>query len=171
MNKYLVRCIQCKKERLSEKLKTSNYCSELCRLEHLKSKIQSAGDRKKIEYDLPKVKIIRRSKKSRKAKLKSLYSHVQSLESRISKLQVAIEKKRELHPFYDSREWRDLRYYALKLYGRKCQLCFATNTQIHVDHIKPRSKYPELALDIKNLQILCKDCNLGKSNKDETDWR
>lgn len=43
--------------------------------------------------------------------------------------------------------------------------------KMHVDHIKPRSKFPELALVLDNLQILCEDCNLGKSNKDETDWR
>lgn len=73
--------------------------------------------------------------------------------------------------FYDSREWRELRYKAIKEYGRKCSACFATDRKIHVDHIKPISKYPELKLTFDNLQILCEDCNLGKSNKDETDWR
>jgi 5-methylcytosine-specific restriction endonuclease McrA len=43
--------------------------------------------------------------------------------------------------------------------------------RIHVDHIKPRSKYPKIELDINNLQILCDDCNIGKGNWDETDWR
>jgi len=42
---------------------------------------------------------------------------------------------------------------------------------IHVDHIKPRSRYPELSLEIENLQVLCEDCNMGKSNVFETDWR
>lgn len=42
---------------------------------------------------------------------------------------------------------------------------------IHVDHIQPRSKRPELALCFENLQLLCADCNLGKSNTDNTDWR
>jgi 5-methylcytosine-specific restriction endonuclease McrA len=42
---------------------------------------------------------------------------------------------------------------------------------IHVDHIKPRSLYPELALEFSNLQVLCMDCNQGKSNRDFTDWR
>ena len=45
------------------------------------------------------------------------------------------------------------------------------NVELHVDHIKPRSKHPELELDINNLQILCKDCNLGKSNTDSIDYR
>jgi 5-methylcytosine-specific restriction endonuclease McrA len=42
---------------------------------------------------------------------------------------------------------------------------------MHVDHIKPRWKYPELSLSFENLQVLCKDCNLGKGGWDETDWR
>lgn len=76
--------------------------------------------------------------------------------------------------FYESREWLTLRYEALRIHGRQCQLCGAgpkTGKVLHVDHIKPRSKYPELQLDIGNLQVLCKDCNMGKSNVDETDWR
>jgi 5-methylcytosine-specific restriction endonuclease McrA len=42
---------------------------------------------------------------------------------------------------------------------------------INVDHIKPRRKYPELALTESNLQVLCGTCNHGKGSWDETDWR
>ncbi|WP_232796123.1 HNH endonuclease [Citrobacter rodentium] len=42
---------------------------------------------------------------------------------------------------------------------------------MHVDHIKPRSLYPHLALDLSNLQIMCNECNVSKSNKDEIKWR
>ena len=76
--------------------------------------------------------------------------------------------------FYKSDSWRILRYEALRLHGGKCQLCGATRAdgvRIHVDHIKPRSKYPELALQLSNLQLLCEPCNMGKSNYDDTDWR
>jgi hypothetical protein len=37
---------------------------------------------------------------------------------------------------------------------------------LHVDHVKPRSKYPELALDLDNLQILCAACNTRKGDRD-----
>ncbi len=77
-------------------------------------------------------------------------------------------------PFFDSQEWHSARYAALIRHGAKCQCCGATrhdNVIIQVDHIKPRSKYPALALDVNNLQVLCKPCNMGKSNKDCTDWR
>lgn len=75
--------------------------------------------------------------------------------------------------FYESEQWRDLRYRALVHHGGKCQACGATGHEkvLHVDHIKPRSKFPELALKLSNLQVLCVDCNLGKSNRDSTDWR
>ena len=77
--------------------------------------------------------------------------------------------------FYNTQEWKALRYAALKAAGGSCQCCGATakssGKPLHVDHIKPRSKFPELALDRNNLQVLCEPCNIGKSNKDQTDWR
>ena len=73
--------------------------------------------------------------------------------------------------FYKTREWRDVRYKALVGFGKKCQACGETSGYIHVDHILPRSKYPERELDIENLQVLCEACNIGKSNTDTTDWR
>lgn len=79
-----------------------------------------------------------------------------------------------LNAFLKTYEWRKVRMEALKLYGNKCQCCGATPKDgivLHVDHIKPRRYFPGLALDIKNLQILCEVCNHGKGNWDSTDWR
>jgi hypothetical protein len=76
--------------------------------------------------------------------------------------------------FYWSDEWRAVRYVALRRSRGVCELCGtppSVGKPLHVDHIKPRSKYPELELDASNLQVLCADCNLGKSNRDEIDWR
>lgn len=76
--------------------------------------------------------------------------------------------------FYFSDEWRTLRYKALRQHGGCCQCCgnrAMPGNPLHVDHIKPRSKYPELELELNNLQVLCADCNLGKRAWDETDWR
>lgn len=77
--------------------------------------------------------------------------------------------------FYESAEWRALRYRVLEKHSGECMLCGRSKRKhgvvIHVDHIKPKSKYPELALEYNNLQLLCEDCNLGKSNKYETDYR
>jgi hypothetical protein len=76
--------------------------------------------------------------------------------------------------FLNTYEWRRVRMQALKKYGPKCMCCGATPANgavMNVDHIKPRRFYPELALDVDNLQILCHDCNHGKGNWDMTDWR
>lgn len=79
--------------------------------------------------------------------------------------------KSESIEFYSSPEWRRLRYRAIIKYGRRCVCCGTTKGQVHVDHIKPRSKFTNLALDIRNLQVLCEDCNMGKGAWDQTDWR
>lgn len=83
-------------------------------------------------------------------------------------------RRAERQAFYLSNDWRYVRYQALKRSRGVCELCGVAPTPghpLHVDHIKPRSKYPELEYDISNLQILCDDCNLGKGNRDEIDWR
>lgn len=78
--------------------------------------------------------------------------------------------------FYASWEWKKLRYEAIKMHGRKCQCCGwrpgdTEHGRLVVDHVKPRSKYPKLQLSLSNLQVLCSDCNMGKSNVYEDDFR
>ena len=76
--------------------------------------------------------------------------------------------------FYACDAWRQVRYQALRRSQGVCECCYAAPSPgkpLHVDHIKPRSKFPSLQLDVNNLQVLCADCNLGKSNRDDTDWR
>lgn len=92
----------------------------------------------------------------------------------ITEKQKKVLSQKKNDDFYSSRAWLELRYKILQKYKATCMCCGATRadgTQIHVDHIKPRFKYPELALDINNLQVLCAECNRGKSYKDDTDWR
>jgi hypothetical protein len=76
--------------------------------------------------------------------------------------------------FLQSFEWRRVRMQVLQERGRRCEACGADalkhGVRIHVDHIKPRTLYPQLALDKSNLQVLCEECNHGKGNWDMTDW-
>jgi len=73
------------------------------------------------------------------------------------------------------KEWKTVRYKVLEAYQGRCVLCHRTPHQhevvLHVDHIIPKSHNPRIALCFDNLQILCNDCNEGKSNKFNTDWR
>lgn len=60
-----------------------------------------------------------------------------------------------------------LRFKVLKRDNFSCKQCGASpakegSVQLHVDHIKPWSKGGET--EISNLQILCQNCNLGKSD-------
>ena len=65
--------------------------------------------------------------------------------------------------FYATRSWLALRVDVLRERKRECVYCGATEGAFHVDHIKPRSKFPDLELDPENMQILCRDCNIGKA--------
>jgi HNH endonuclease len=77
--------------------------------------------------------------------------------------------------FLQSYPWRQLRLKVLDRYGATCQCCGAQaqrdRVRIHVDHIKPRRYFPELALVESNLQVLCEVCNHGKGNWNQKDWR
>lgn len=71
--------------------------------------------------------------------------------------------------FYNSSKWKNLRMKAISAYGNRCQACGASpkhdeNVVIHIDHILPKSIYPEYGLSLSNLQVLCSDCNIGKGN-------
>lgn len=66
----------------------------------------------------------------------------------------------------DGRNWK------IQKYHQQQQCCAICERSIdlkwsHIDHIKPISKYPELHLDLNNLQVTCPDCNVRKSNNDK----
>lgn len=75
--------------------------------------------------------------------------------------------------FCFTREWLEVRMKVFEAVGTVCMCCGATkeNAVMTVDHIKPRSKYPTLALSPSNLQVLCRECNKGKGNSSEMDYR
>jgi len=74
--------------------------------------------------------------------------------------------------FYSTREWRELRWKVVEASKGACVVCGRSNKHhgviLHVDHIKPRSKFPELELDQGNMQVLCEECNIGKRDKLQT---
>lgn len=71
-------------------------------------------------------------------------------------------------PFYTTDAWRKLRRDALERDHYYCQKCLQkvamgqklkANDATMVHHIKPRSLYPELELDLDNLISLCDSCH------------
>ena len=84
------------------------------------------------------------------------------------------EKKaaqRSLWGFYGTPEWLALRKRVLAEYGKACMCCGGKPRRVHVDHVLPRSRFPELALAFSNLQVLCKPCNYAKGRHRYTDYR
>lgn len=76
--------------------------------------------------------------------------------------------------FYRTLAWRRMRFSVIAERGSTCEACGASakeGARIHVDHIKPRSQFPELSLDPTNLQVLCDDCNLGKADGPAVSFR
>jgi 5-methylcytosine-specific restriction endonuclease McrA len=64
----------------------------------------------------------------------------------------------------DGKEWKEKQH---KRQGGYCVVC-KIGIEIkgsHIDHIQPISKFPELAIDVKNLRLLCPDCNIRKGSK------
>jgi 5-methylcytosine-specific restriction endonuclease McrA len=114
---------------------------------------------------------------SKKVKPPRRFKHPKWTPPKAEKTAPTFETKDE---FYKSWEWRTLRMEAIQAHGRACQCCGAAPGQkdasgapvrICVDHIKPISKHWNLRLDLSNLQILCDECNMGKGNWSETDFR
>lgn len=105
-------------------------------------------------------KILKLKARSRKIALKH------NMES-MSNNEIAGILKKTSGGFLRSKEWKELRAKALELYGLVCVKCGRDNSKkypINVDHIKPRKFFPDLALDITNLQPLCGPCNKRKGN-------
>ena len=73
--------------------------------------------------------------------------------------------------FYATREWRDMRSAIIRRDGRICQMChrsIALARNLTIDHVQPRSKYPERALDPSNLRVVCRRCNSAKGTTEIT---
>jgi 5-methylcytosine-specific restriction endonuclease McrA len=111
-----------------------------------------------------------------------LYRPVHSVDRQISTQYASIRehvfreillKRIEYEQFYRSAEWQILRLSFLRTRKRTqgsyiCDFCRNTiwrSRDITVDHIKPRSKFPGLAMSLDNLLLACRRCNSSKGNK------
>jgi rubredoxin len=90
-------------------------------------------------------------------------------------LKLAEERKKRIEEeqiFYSSPEWVKLRNIVIDEEGRICAECHRQindDNDLTVDHIRPRSKYPDLSLKRENLRVLCRRCNSIKKDKELAD--
>jgi 5-methylcytosine-specific restriction endonuclease McrA len=98
-----------------------------------------------------------------------LNKRMQLVNERLEKLAYDRQKQiEETKRFYNSPEWRLLRKKIIKSHKNVCKSCdqrIHNKNDITVDHILPRSKFPDNLLEIDNLQILCRSCNSSKGNR------
>lgn len=80
----------------------------------------------------------------------------------------------KIRSFYKSYEWAAARMDALERSDGRCECCGRSkhdDVVLNVDHIRPLKTHWHLRLDPENHQVLCGQCNRGKGNRYETDWR
>ena len=84
-----------------------------------------------------------------------------------AKINAKYEPRAEFIRWRDSQEgklWKQNKYQS----QRGCCAICKKPIQLkgsHIDHIQPLSLFPHLALDTRNLQVTCPDCNASKGNK------
>lgn len=165
--------------RPKEASKGSRYCSEDCKTKNPRSgrkcKPHCPADllsTRTVVFKDGSTHIQRCCSKCRRTRYIPKNPNSDKNKSKVQKLATALKIKYG-SSFYTEEPWLRVRFQIIKRDGRKCAACGAIgkDNQFHVDHIKPRSKYPHLEYDLENLQVLCRDCNIGKKNTDETDFR
>lgn len=139
---------------------------------HIPSKEETA---KIIKVNFEKYRSVKKKKDVINDFLKDNWIHVSSIKKIIKEENIKQqERKIKSSNFYSSAEWKALRYEVLREQKGRCQCCGRSakdGVVLHVDHIIPLSKDWSRRLDKNNLQVLCEDCNIGKSNTDSIDWR
>lgn len=154
------------------------YCSEGCRTFEIKNRKREPRTPLQLEFRSKK-RAKKKKNRGRENRRNALTRYARNNGLSFEDLRMERAKKMALErkfgrSFYTSERWLRKRESTLRKYGEKCMKCGAKKSatvSIHVDHIKPISKYPQLRLNPENLQVLCKTCNHEKSNIDETDWR
>ena len=89
---------------------------------------------------------------------------------------VTIEWIRELiakgdtSPFYNTKEWGELRERKRKAEHNECERCRARGKHkrgVVIHHKKYLRRYPQLALDYNNLECLCDECHYEEHHPKE----
>jgi len=106
--------------------------------------------------------------------VKSLFEATRRADNALVELrEITAQINAKYEPRAQFNRWRDSeegKLWKQKQYQAQCGGCAMCGEPIkikgsHIDHIKPLSHFPHLAVDTQNLRITCPDCNIAKSNK------
>lgn len=97
---------------------------------------------------------------------KQIDDNLKHLKRRAAEIEHKYEPRNEFERWKRSeagKAWKRDRYQKQK---ERCALCkCAVSVKgSHIDHIKPLAHFPELAIDLNNLRILCSNCNCQKGH-------
>lgn len=73
------------------------------------------------------------------------------------------EFKRYSDAVTKTKQWKPLRFQALRRDDFQCVKCGARSCRLEVDHIKPVRDRPDLSFELTNLQTLCASCHARKT--------
>ena len=113
--------------------------------------------------DSPFQELVQRLLKVSKQVDKSL----SSLQDIAEKIDEKYEPRAEFERWRDSVEGKSWKKERFRIQQGLCAICkYPIQLKgAHIDHKQPISLYPELAIDLKNLQLACPDCNTSKGNR------
>jgi|SRR5690625_218168 len=84
-------------------------------------------------------------------------------------IRTSTEEGRKYKRFYDTKEWRTLRYQTLLNAGFICEICGVREATIG-DHVIPTKVRWDLRLDKNNVQAVCSECHNKKTEEDKMEY-
>jgi len=98
--------------------------------------------------------------------------HSEKTKETLRQKRIELNIKGENHYRWSGGSWNYWKQKALTRDHYTCQKCGLYEPEIvHVDHILPKSKYPELARTLSNLITLCPNCHARKTIEDRESGR
>lgn len=92
--------------------------------------------------------------------------HTNHTNKQYERIRTSTVEGREYKRFYDTKEWRTLRYQVLLEAGFICNVCEIREATIG-DHIIPTKVRWDLRLVRKNIQAICHECHNKKTLQDK----
>ncbi|PZD75328.1 hypothetical protein C1752_00210 [Acaryochloris thomasi RCC1774] len=96
-----------------------------------------------------------------------LLSHLKSHRTDAKRISKYYAPRHAFNRWRDSTEgqlWKETQFQKTKGLCSGCKKTYRSVSNFDIDHIKPLIKFPELAIDIDNFQLLCPTCNSKKGD-------
>jgi 5-methylcytosine-specific restriction endonuclease McrA len=94
----------------------------------------------------------------------TLATKAEVIKAKYDPVKVARSEFKNWRQSFDGKNWKKEKFKSIHGVCPVCSQKFNNARHFDIDHIKPLSKYPELALLKGNLQLLCHACNLQKGD-------